>query len=130
MELDQESWLTNDIREALLQNGQKLKVAQTLQEENLVPVIFVEHEHAKWLLVSIDPSYPYMAYGLCDLGMGYPELGSVELQPLIDLAHKSKEWDSAPKYPILEYLSLAKVAGCIVLESKPDHPDLAPLPPF
>jgi len=31
---------------------------------------------ATWLLTELDPDDPDIAFGLCDLGMGFPELGS------------------------------------------------------
>jgi hypothetical protein len=34
---------------------------------------------ATWLLTELDPDNPDIAFGLCDLGMGCPELGSVSL---------------------------------------------------
>ena len=38
-----------------------------------------------WLLTELDPRDPDMAYGLCDLGMGCPEIGSVYLPELAAL---------------------------------------------
>jgi hypothetical protein len=34
------------------------------------------------LLTEIDPDDPVIAFGLCDLGLGHPELGSVSLSEL------------------------------------------------
>lgn len=34
---------------------------------------------ATWLLAEIDPEDPDLAFGLCDLGLGCPELGHVSL---------------------------------------------------
>lgn len=39
---------------------------------------------AFWVLWEYDPAEK-MAFGLCDLGLGFPEMGSVALQELIDL---------------------------------------------
>ncbi len=39
--------------------------------------------NAVWLLTEIDPENPYLAFGLCDLGLGFPELGSVDLRELM-----------------------------------------------
>jgi hypothetical protein len=36
-------------------------------------------EGATWLLTELDPEDPDIAFGLCDLGMGSPELGSMRL---------------------------------------------------
>lgn len=37
---------------------------------------------ATWLLSETDPDHPDTAFGLCDLGMGEPELGYVDLAEL------------------------------------------------
>jgi len=39
-------------------------------------------EAATWLLTELDPDEPTRAFGLCDLGMGFPELGYVDLDEL------------------------------------------------
>lgn len=54
------------------------------------PVIklFTPDAQATWLLIDIDPEDPDMAFGLCDLGMGYPELGYVSLAELASLRGK------------------------------------------
>ena len=38
-----------------------------------------------WLLTELDPEDPDIAFGLCDLGMGFPELGSVRISELQSL---------------------------------------------
>lgn len=35
-----------------------------------------------WLLTEIDPHDEDITFGLCDLGMGFPELGSVRISEL------------------------------------------------
>ena len=65
----------------LLRNGIALARAGN---DDLEPVLklFSPDTAATWLLVSVDPDAPDIAYGLCDLGMGTPELGSVLLSEL------------------------------------------------
>lgn len=41
--------------------------------------------NAVWLLTEVDPQDPYIAFGLCDLGLGHPEIGSVDLRELMRL---------------------------------------------
>lgn len=38
--------------------------------------------HAQWILTELDPEDPDIAFGLCDLGMGFPELGNVSLSEI------------------------------------------------
>ncbi|CAM5368137.1 hypothetical protein ATER59S_01526 [Aquamicrobium terrae] len=41
--------------------------------------LFDPNDSAVWLLTEIDPGDPSRAFGLCDLGQGFPELGYVDL---------------------------------------------------
>lgn len=80
--------LTNDIRERLLANGIANRTADGLPRElgciDHYPVVklFTPDANATWLLSELDPDDPDRAFGLCDLGMGYPELGYVSLAEL------------------------------------------------
>lgn len=80
--------LTKAIHERLLRNG---RLHQQIAEESLgerepdfLPVVklFMPDGAATWLLTELDPDEPDIAFGLCDLGMGYPELGSVSLREI------------------------------------------------
>lgn len=78
--------LTDDIRERLLQNG-RLRLQFQMNEEaepDFLPVVklFTPDAGCTWLLTEIDPEDPDICFGLCDLGLGYPELGSVSLSEL------------------------------------------------
>jgi len=44
--------------------------------------LFTPDAQCTWLLSEIDPEDPDRAFGLCDLGMGCPELGHVSLKAL------------------------------------------------
>ncbi len=44
--------------------------------------LFTPDAACTWLLTEIDPSDPDVAFGLCDLGLGLPEIGSVSLQEI------------------------------------------------
>lgn len=45
-----------------------------------------------WLLSEIDPDNPDIAFGLCDLGIGFPELGHVSVSELQSLLM----WEDMP----------------------------------
>jgi len=53
-------------------------------EPDFIPVVklFTPDAGCTWLLTEIDPDDPDRACGLCDLGMGCPELGYVSLEEL------------------------------------------------
>lgn len=73
--------ITDEQRLLLLANGR-----QTLQNPDFDPApvvkLFTPDAGATWLLTEIDPNEHDHAFGLCDLGLGAPELGWVSLQEL------------------------------------------------
>jgi hypothetical protein len=77
--------ITNDLRETLLQNGRtSARLAGTGAEPDFAPVVklFTPNASCTWLLTELDPDDPDIAFGLCDLGRGCPELGSVRISEL------------------------------------------------
>src|SRR5262249_5080128 len=69
-----------------LRNG-RIRLACQLRGENepdFVPVVklFTPDANCTWLLTELEPDEPDIAFGLCDLGLGCPELGSVSLTEL------------------------------------------------
>lgn len=62
-------------------------VKGTDDEIDFHPVVklFTPWAGATWLLTETDPEQPDIAFGLCDLGHGYPELGSVSLSEIAAL---------------------------------------------
>ena len=78
--------LTTTIRDQLLRNG---RIRQALEEDgradaDFIPVVklFTPDAGCTWLLTELDPEDEDIAFGLCDLGMGCPELGSVRISEL------------------------------------------------
>lgn len=77
--------LTQELRDTLLANGrQQQPVKGTEADTDFMPVVklFTPDAGATWLLTEIDPDEPDIAFGLCDLGLGFPELGYVSLSEL------------------------------------------------
>ena len=64
--------------ERLLDNGRAIAATGN---DDLKPVVklFTPDAGCTWLLVSIDPDDLGIAYGLCDLGLGCAEIGSVSI---------------------------------------------------
>jgi len=82
--------LTEELRAKLLANG-KANAERLADPDNqngethdFKPVVklFNPCGVATWLLTELDPEDPDIAFGLCDLGFGCPELGSVRLSEL------------------------------------------------
>lgn len=80
---------TNAQRTRLLANGKMNATlrARGFEETDHEPVVklFTPWTGATWLLSEIDPHNPDIAFGLCDLGLGAPELGNVSLAELMGL---------------------------------------------
>lgn len=112
--------LTEEQKQKLLHNG-----APKNRDKDHPPVVklFIPGTPCVWLLSELQPgSEPDIAFGLCDLGMGFPELGLVSLNELISL-RKGKtfavERDDSfeAKYPMSVYARAARNAQEITIDS-------------
>ena len=65
----------------LLLNGEAFDADPDFNPKPIVK-LFNPVGAATWLIASVDPNNPDIAFGLCDLGMGCPELGSVSIEEL------------------------------------------------
>jgi hypothetical protein len=78
--------LTADLRKRLLRNCKASPATRTggKPEPDFWPVVklFTPDRGCTWLLTEIDPEDRDIVFGLCDLGFGCPELGSVSLSEL------------------------------------------------
>src|SRR5690606_20551401 len=78
--------LTTSIRDQLRRNGRlrEERAREGQSEPDFLPVVklFTPDANCTWLLTEIDPEDPDIAFGLCDLGLGCPELGSVRISEL------------------------------------------------
>jgi hypothetical protein len=78
--------LTPEDIEQLLANGKTnaAHVSTDGHTEDLKPVVklFAPWGAATWLLTELDPDDPDLAFGLCDLGFGCPEIGSVRISEI------------------------------------------------
>jgi hypothetical protein len=80
--------LTQEIEAKLLENGKKQEAIRwTDKEIDFRPVVklFTPDAACTWLLTELDPSDQDIAFGLCDLGMGCPELGYVRISELAQI---------------------------------------------
>ncbi|GHD99788.1 transposase [Defluviimonas sp. 20V17] len=78
--------LTQSIRDQLLRNGHLRYTAEEAGEDepDFLPVVklFTPDAGCTWLLTELDPEDNDIAFGLCDLGIGFPELGRVRISEL------------------------------------------------
>jgi Protein of unknown function (DUF2958) len=65
----------------LLENGRRSARGEDIDPKPVLK-LFTPDAAATWLLSELDPEDPDRAFGLCDLGLGCPELGWVSLREL------------------------------------------------
>ncbi len=77
-----------ELHEKMIENARDMLKGR---EDDHPPVVklFSIAGSATWLLSELNPFEPTIAYGLCDLGMGSPELGYVSLEELESIQHPS-----------------------------------------
>lgn len=90
------------------------------------PVIKLLAGNATWLLSEIDPFYDDIAFGLCDFGIGFPELGNVLISDLEEALHGTKgtplverDINFVPSYPMSVYYEAARM--CQRITDDPDQ---------
>jgi hypothetical protein len=104
--------LTNDLLEALIANGKATEQLEGSLDHRPVVKLFTPDGGATWLLTEVLPHDPDIAFGLCDLGIGFPELGYVSLNELsrvrghLGFPVERDEWFHADK-PLSSYLKAA-----------------------
>ena len=108
---------TVDERAQLLANGAARAAEQSI---DLIPVVrlFTPDAHATWLLAALDPADGDTAWGLIDLGIGMPELGTVKLSDLAVIVGPRRRPIQRDLYfrasrPLSEYVRLAQADGSI-----------------
>lgn len=82
--------------------------------------LFTPDGAATWLLTEIDPADEDVAFGLCDLGMGSPELGYVSLTELSEARGRlgpavARDRHFTADKPLSAYVEAAYRAGRIVV---------------
>lgn len=80
--------------------------------------LFTPDGSATWLLSESDPDDPDRLFGLCDLGLGFPELGYVSLAEIIEVRGKlglpvERDRHFVPDKPLSAYVDEARAAGRI-----------------
>jgi hypothetical protein len=109
--------ITADQRTEMLANGARSAAGEDIDPQPIVK-LFTPDAGATWLLTELDPDDPDIAFGLCDLGMGFPELGSVRLSEItsvrgpLGLPVERDLYFNADK-PLSRYADAARLAGGI-----------------
>ena len=76
--------ITDELRAQMLANG---RMSTQHDDFDPLPVVklFTPDAGATWLLTELDTDDHDRAFGLCDLGLGFPELGYVSMAELQSL---------------------------------------------
>lgn len=111
------SLVTAEQRAQLLAIGEARAAGQSIDP---LPVVrlFMPDAHATWLLVALDPADGDTAWGLIDLGIGMPALGTVKLSDLTSIVGPQQRPVLRDLYfqaarPLSEYARLAQRDGSI-----------------
>lgn len=84
--------------------------------------LFMTNSGCTWLLSELEPENPDIAFGLCDLGMGFPELGYVSLTEIKEaegfLRFLERDNSFVGKYPMSVYARAASANEYIVTDDK------------
>lgn len=111
--------LPDDILAKLAENG---RVAASNPAFDPVPVVklFLPGSAATWLLCWTDQRDSNLAYGLCDLGLGSPEMGPVLLSDIASVQSRLGLGVERDLYvtldrPVSHYADLANEAGRITV---------------
>lgn len=110
--------ITKEIERRLLENGRR-------PDEDHRPVVkfFDPCGAATWLISQMDPDEPDILFGLCDLGLGFPELGSVRLSELASVKGRlglgiERDLYFEARYPLSVYAEAARHASAIVTATR------------
>ena len=112
--------LTQMLKDQLLCNW-KASDHSGLDTPDPKPVVkfFTPDAGATWLLTELNPADEDILFGLCDLGLGNPELGYVSLQELKTVHGRlglpiERDLHFEPDKTLSQYVELARQAGRIV----------------
>ncbi|MDR6522174.1 hypothetical protein J2789_004864 [Variovorax paradoxus] len=111
--------ITPELRQLLLANGAASRDNPHFDPHPVVKW-FNPCGAATWLITELDPGDEDLAYGLCDLGLGTPEIGVVSVRELYSIrlmggalgVERDLHWKA--NKPLSEYARLARLAGRIV----------------
>lgn len=115
--------ITEDFRAIMIQNA--FEVQNELGKDH-APVVKLHSQYGKaiWLLSELD-AVNNIAYGLCDLGQGTPELSYVSIEHLESIKHArlkvpmvEMDKDFVGQYPMSVYFEAAKMVKRITSDEE------------
>jgi len=112
--------ITEEQRAQLLANGATYNADETYDPYPVVK-IFTPDGAATWLLTHLEPECPDIGFGLCDLGFGCPEMGSLYISELLAVRGGlglpvERDLHFTAKKPLSAYAADARRARAIVTD--------------
>ena len=109
--------LTDTERAKLLENGAARARGEPRDSQPVVK-LYTPDFRAIWLLTELDPVDGDTAYGLCDAGIGWPELGRISISYLESMRGPkgmpvARDPDFEPRRTLAEYFRLAQIARAV-----------------
>lgn len=99
----------------------RLLVNALADERDHEPVckLFTPDAGATWLLTECDPDEPDRLFGLCDLGLGHPEIGFVDLTEILQVRGRlglpvERDPNFVADKPLSAYAEEARKQGRII----------------
>ncbi|MBX5086736.1 DUF2958 domain-containing protein [Rhizobium lentis] len=111
--------IPDDLRDRLIENGHTAEVQDGFDPFPVVK-LFTPDAAATWLLTEAFPEGPDVRlFGLCDLGLGSPELGYAMLSEIEDVRGKlglpvERDLYFKAEHRLSTYAKIARHAGMIV----------------
>jgi hypothetical protein len=115
-----EPLVTADQLAQLLANGARSAAGEDIDPRPVVK-FFTPDASATWLISEADPEDPDHLFGLCDLGLGEPELGYVSLDAIRSVRGKlglpvERDLYFTAQHPLSWYATQARRARMIVTD--------------
>ncbi|MDP2162981.1 MAG: DUF2958 domain-containing protein [Hydrogenophaga sp.] len=110
--------ITDEQRAQLLANGRATAECQDIDPPPVVKLLTPD-AHATWLLSELDPEDGDTAFGLCDVGIGMPELGTVRISDLASIVGPlnlpvERDLYFVAQRTLSDYARLARINGSII----------------
>lgn len=115
-----EPLITEDDLAQLLANGARSAAGEDIDPKPVIK-LFTPDAGATWLITEADPADPHHLFGLCDLGLGQPELGYVSLAEIRSVRGRlglpvERDLYFTAEHRLSWYAKLAHHAGRIVTD--------------
>ncbi len=112
--------ITEEQRTQLLANGATYNADESYDPHPVVK-LFTPDGAATWLLTHLEPDCPDVGFGLCDLGFGCPEIGSLYISELLTVRGGlglpvERDLHFTAKKPLSAYAEDARSARTIVTD--------------